>query len=84
MSDGGSRSSETGPDRLAATLRTHVREHRRGLLFDLLFALAWVGVVTVLADLLGGPRWAHYATMAAGVFAYYGFVWSMASARGGG
>jgi hypothetical protein len=67
--------------RLAATLGNHVRDHRNGMLFDLLFALVWVGVVTVLAGLLGGPQWAHSATMAAGVLAYYGFVWSLSSAR---
>jgi hypothetical protein len=69
--------------RLAAALRDHVREHRRGMLFDLLFAVVWVTLVAALFDLLGGPQWARYATMAAGVVAYYGFVWSLASARDG-
>ena len=60
----------------------HVREHRSGMLVDLVFALAWVTAVSVLFDLLGAPRWAYYLAMAGGVVAYYGFFWSLEAARG--
>lgn len=60
----------------------HVREHRSGMVVDLVFAMAWVTVVSVLFDLLQGPQWAYYLTMAAGVVAYYGFFWSLAAAKG--
>ena len=61
----------------------HVREHRSGMLVDLVFALVWVTVVSLLFDLLGAPQWATYLAMAGGVVAYYGFFWSLDAARGG-
>ena len=64
-------------------VRDHVREHRDGMLFDLVFAIAWVTVVTVLFTLLQGPQWAYYLTMAGGVVAYYGFMGSLEAARDG-
>ncbi len=64
-------------------LVSYVRKHRSGLVFDLAFAVAWVTVVTVVFDVLGGPQWAYYLTMAAGVVAYYGFVASLEAAREG-
>jgi hypothetical protein len=51
------------------------------MLVDLLFALLWVTVVSVTFGLLGAPQWATYLAMAAGVVAYYGFFWSLESAR---
>ncbi|ELK46947.1 MULTISPECIES: hypothetical protein [Haloferax] len=66
---------------LAETIRTHVREHRSGMLTDLLFALAWVTVVSVLFDVLDGPQWAFYLCMGAGVVAYFGFFASVEAAR---
>lgn len=61
----------------------HVREHRSGMLVDLVFAVAWVTAVSVVFDLLGAPEWAHYLAMAGGVVAYYGFFWSLEAARDG-
>jgi len=62
-------------------LRSHVREHRRGMLLDLVFAMVWVSVVSLLFDVVDGPRWAYYLLMAAGVVAYFGFFWSLSLAR---
>lgn len=66
---------------LAETIRNHVREHRSGMLTDLLFALVWVTGVTVLFDVIRGPQWAYYLCLAAGVVAYYGFFASLDAAR---
>lgn len=68
---------------LADTVREHVREHRSGMLVDLLFAIAWVTVVTVVFDLLQGPQWAYYLTMFGGVIAYFGFFASLEAVREG-
>jgi hypothetical protein len=53
------------------------------MLTDLVFALVWVTVVSVAFDALGAPQWATYLAMAAGVVAYYGFFWSLETAREG-
>ncbi|QIB76032.1 hypothetical protein G3I44_18160 [Halogeometricum borinquense] len=66
---------------LAETIRNHVREHRSGMLTDLLFALVWVTGVSVLFDVLNGPQWAYYLCLCAGVVAYYGFFASLEAAR---
>ncbi|AFK20969.2 hypothetical protein E6P09_17575 (plasmid) [Haloferax mediterranei ATCC 33500] len=66
---------------LTETIREHVREHRSGMLTDLLFALVWVTGVTVLFDVLNGPQWAYYLCLGAGVVAYYGFFASLEAAR---
>jgi hypothetical protein len=66
---------------LARAVQRHLRRHRWGMLVDLLFALLWVTVVSVTFGLLGAPQWATYLAMAAGVVAYYGFFWSLESAR---
>ncbi|WP_224447359.1 hypothetical protein [Haloprofundus salilacus] len=59
----------------------HVREHRRGMFVDLVFAMAWVTVVTIVFDLLKAPQWAYYLAMLGGVVAYYGFFWSLEAAK---
>lgn len=59
----------------------HVLEHRSGMVVDLVFALVWVTVVSVVFDFLQGPQWAYYLAMFGGVVAYYGFFWSLESAR---
>ena len=66
-----------------SSIRRHVREHRRGMAFDLVFAVVWVAAVSLLADVLGAPQWASYLLMATGVVAYFGFVWSLSAARNG-
>lgn len=59
----------------------HIDEHRSGMLVDLVFAMAWVTVVSVLFELVDWPQWAYYVTMGAGVVAYFGFFWSLEMAR---
>lgn len=59
----------------------HVRENRSGMFVDLVFAMAWVTAVSVVFDLLQGPRWAYYLAMFGGVVAYYGFFWSLEAAK---
>jgi hypothetical protein len=66
---------------LVETVREHVRQHRRGMLFDLVFAIAWVTVVSLLFEVVDGPQWAYYLCMGAGVAAYFGFVWSLDAAK---
>jgi hypothetical protein len=62
-------------------VRDHVAEHRDGMLFDLVFAIAWVTVVTLLFEGLGAPRAVYYGALASGVVAYYGFAFSLQLAR---
>lgn len=66
---------------IVQTVREHVREHRGGMVFDLVFAVAWVTVVSLLFDLVNGPQWAYYLCMGAGVVAYFGFVASLSAAK---
>jgi hypothetical protein len=68
---------------VADAILAHVRDHRRGMVVDLVFALIWVTVVTVLFDALSGPRSIYYLTLLGGVVAYYGFFWSLEVAREG-
>ena len=68
--------------RLLETVGEHVREHRSGMVVDLLFAVAWVTVVTVVFDVLpGGPQWLYYLTLLGGVVAYFGFFASLEAVR---
>lgn len=64
---------------LADRLKEHVREHRSGMVYDLLFAVVWVTVVAFLFDFVfvGAPRWVFYMFMLAGIPAYFGFFWSL-------
>lgn len=56
----------------------HVLANRSGIVVDLVFALTWVTVVSVLFRLLPpAPQWAYYLALAAGIPAYYGFFWSL-------
>jgi hypothetical protein len=63
------------------TVRQHVHEHRDGMVVDLVFALTWVTLVTVLFDVLQGPEWAYQLCLAAGVVAYFGFFTSLSLAK---
>lgn len=67
--------------RAVDTIREHVREHRREMFVDLLFATVWVTAISVIFDVLQGPQWAYYLTMLAGVVAYFGFFASLEAAR---
>lgn len=62
-------------------IRDYVREHRSGMLVDLVFAVVWVTMVTVVFDVVDGPRWAYYLFMFAGVVAYFGFFSSLEAVR---
>lgn len=66
---------------LVDTVVDHVAEHHDGMLFDLVFAIAWVTVVTLLFRGFGAPELVYYGALAAGVVAYYGFVTSLEYAR---
>lgn len=68
---------------LKTRLGEHVREHRTGMLYDLVFALTWVTLVSVLFDhvFTSAPRWAYYLFMVAAIPAYFGFILSLAVAR---
>ncbi|OYR54308.1 hypothetical protein [Halorubrum halodurans] len=70
---------------LVDRLRSHVSENRTGMFQDLVFAVAWVTVVSLLFDhvLVGAPRWAFYLAMFGGVPAYFGFFASLAIAKRG-
>ena len=58
----------------------YVVENRRGMLGDLVFAVAWVTLVDVFFRFVDGPTWAYYLFMLAGVLAYFGFVFSAQAA----
>ncbi|UPV76300.1 hypothetical protein M0R89_08550 [Halorussus limi] len=62
-------------------VRNHVREHRSGMVADLMFAVVWVAAVSMLFDVLQGPRWAYHLTLACGVLAYFGFFASLELAK---
>jgi len=66
---------------LVDSIVAHVAEHHDGMLFDLVFAIAWVTVVTLLFRGFGAPELVYYGALAAGVVAYYGFVASLECAR---
>lgn len=65
---------------LGDTLREYVRDHGQGMVQDLLFAVVWVTVVTVIHQLLQGPEWAYYLLLLAGVPAYFVFFASLSAA----
>jgi len=66
---------------LVDCIRDHVREHRSGMVSDLLFALVWVTIVELFFRFVDGPQWAYYLFMLAGILAYFGFFWSLELAR---
>ena len=68
---------------LADRLRDHASEHRQGMLYDLVFAVVWVGVVSILFDFVfvSAPTWASYLFMVAGIPTYFGFVFSLGQAK---
>lgn len=55
----------------------YVREHRRGMVGDLVFAVVWVTFVNVVFQVVDGPTWAYYTLLFAGVLAYFGVVYSI-------
>jgi hypothetical protein len=47
-------------DGVLERLDDHFREHRGGIVTDLLFAVAWVTLVNALFRVVDGPTWAYY------------------------
>ncbi|ELY85127.1 hypothetical protein [Natrialba taiwanensis] len=68
---------------VADRLREHVTENGTGMVYDLLFAVVWVGLVSFLFEFvfLDAPTWAYYMFMLSGVVAYYGFFFSLEQAK---
>ncbi|MCY4730141.1 hypothetical protein KY092_06175 [Natronomonas gomsonensis] len=58
-------------------LGEYILENRGGIVTDLVFAVVWVTLVTVIFRFVDGPDWAYYLLMVAGVVAYYGFFLSL-------
>lgn len=67
------------PDRI----REHVSENRGGMLYDLMFAVIWVGIISFLFDtiFIEAPTWAFYLCLIAGIPAYFGFFFSLEMAK---
>jgi hypothetical protein len=51
------------------------------MVFDLVFALTWATIVSAFVALVDGPQWALYLLLAAGIPAYFGFVYSLELAK---
>ncbi|QKY18181.1 hypothetical protein [Halorubrum sp. CBA1229] len=68
---------------LAERVRSQVSENRTGMLQDLVFAVAWVTLVSLLYDFAfsTAPQWVLYLFMLAGIPAYFGFFISLQMAR---
>jgi hypothetical protein len=64
-----------------ARIGDHIYEHKDGMVFDLVFALTWVTIVSAFIIVVDGPTWARYLLLAAGIPAYFGFVYSMELAK---
>lgn len=64
-----------------ARIGNHIYENKDGMFFDLVFALAWVTIVSAFVMLVDGPTWARYLLLVAGIPAYFGFVYSMELAK---
>lgn len=66
----------------ADRLREHVEEHQGGIVADMLFAVVWVTVASLLYELSGNaPRWVLWMYLLAGVPAYFLFFWSWELAK---
>jgi hypothetical protein len=66
---------------LLSDIGEHVQENKDGMVFDLVFAVVWVTFASLLVEVLQGPEWALYLALAAGIPAYYGFVFSLDMAK---
>ncbi len=68
----------------ADRVREHLEEHKEGMLYDLMFAVVWVGLVSILFDFVftEAPTWAFYLFLLAGIPAYFGFFFSLDLAKG--
>lgn len=68
---------------LANRLRSQIRENRTGMVGDLVFAVVWVTLASLLYDFAfpTAPQWVLYMFMLAGIPAYFGFFISLAVAK---
>jgi hypothetical protein len=68
---------------LGDKLQTHLRGNKRGMVHDAMFALIWVGVISLLFDFVfvTAPMWAYYLFLFCGVPSYFGFFWSLEIAK---
>jgi hypothetical protein len=68
---------------LGDRLQNHLRDEQQGMLYDILFALVWVSLVSALFQFVfvTGPTWAYYLFMLCGIPAYFGFFWSLRVAK---
>ncbi|RAW45862.1 hypothetical protein DQW50_06530 [Halorubrum sp. 48-1-W] len=64
-------------------VRSHVSENRSGMVYDLVFAVVWVTLVSLLYDVAfaSTPQWVLYMFLVAGIPAYFGFVVSLEMAK---
>ena len=64
-----------------ARIGDHIYENKDGIVFDLVFALVWVTIVSAFVTLVDGPTWARYLLLVAGIPAYFGFIYSLKMAK---
>lgn len=64
---------------LVDRLQNHLREEKRGIFHDAIFALAWVTFISLLFDyvFVTAPTWTYYLFMLCGIPAYFGFFISL-------
>lgn len=68
---------------VADRARHVLSENGTGMLQDLLFALVWVGLASLVYDVAfpTAPQWVLYMLMIAGIPAYFGFFVSLEMAK---
>lgn len=68
---------------LGDRLQEHFSDNSQGMLYDLLFAVAWATFISMLFRFIfvSAPTWAYYLFMLCGIPAYFGFFWSLEMAR---
>ena len=68
---------------LGDRLQSHLQGNKRGMVHDAMFALIWVGFISLLFDFVfvGAPTWAYYLFLLCGVPSYFGFFWSLEIAK---
>ncbi|WP_281193929.1 hypothetical protein [Halorubrum sp. F4] len=74
---------EPDEDTLLDRVGSHVRENRNGMLQDLVFAVVWVTLTSLLYDFAfaSAPQWVLYMFLLAGIPAYFGFFVSLEMAK---
>ena len=68
---------------LGDRLRDQLAGNSQGMLYDLLFAVVWVTLISALFEFVftTAPTWAYYMFMLSGIPAYFGFFWSLEVAK---